>query len=207
MCDADAGVDAAIDGEGSEDLRGGRYAGSQDGRREAVESEGCVAAEVAKEAACDPPEPGAKCAAGKEEREAQQQEDVCHLVAQFPWADFAGDLDDAVLGLAEVVQDALDFEVDGEGKPGEAIDEDAVVNISAGGVVAGEGGGPLPDFAAAAGVLVVAIAEGLVGDEVEALEEKKGEQTRRYALRKIEAEAANPGEAMGHSDEVGRNLF
>jgi hypothetical protein len=46
-----------------------------------------------------------------------------------------------------------------------------------------------------------------VSGEPEALEEKQREQHRRYALRTIEAKAANPGEAMGHSDEVGHAYF
>jgi len=72
------------------------------------------------------------------------------------------------------------------------------VNIPAGGVVAGNGGGTLPHLAPAASVLIVAIAESLASGEPEALQEKQREQHRRYALRKIEAKAANPCEAMGH---------
>ena len=68
-----------------------------------------------------------------------------------------------VLGLAEVVERALELEVKRERKAGKAIDENAVVNVSAGGVVSGQRRRTLPHLAAAAGVLVIAIAESLVG--------------------------------------------
>ncbi len=130
------------------------------------------------------------------------------LVAQLPGADFAADLNDAVLGLAKGVENAFVFEVDGKGSAGEGVDVDAVANVAARGVVANKGRGTLPDLTTAAGVLIVAIAEGLVGGEPEALNEKECEQPRRYALRTIEAKAANPGEGRDHSvDEVGRYLF
>ena len=115
------------------------------------------------------------------------------LVTKLPGADFAGLLDYAVFGLAEMIESALGEEVEGERQAGEAIGEDAVVDIAAGGVVAGERRGPLPGFAAAARVLVVAIAEGLMCGEPETLGEKKREKHRRDPLGKIEVEAADPG--------------
>ena len=105
---------------------------------------------------------------------------------QLPWTQLACDLNDAVLGLAEAVENAFEFEVQSEGQAGEAIDENAVVDVSAGGVVTGKGGGTLPDLTAAAGVLVVAIAQGLMSGNPEALEEKECEQPRRNALRTID---------------------
>ena len=56
MGDAEAGVDAAVDAEGGEDFRIGADAGLEDGGREAIERESRIAAEVAVEAARDPPE-------------------------------------------------------------------------------------------------------------------------------------------------------
>jgi hypothetical protein len=74
-------------------------------------------------------------------------------MAEFPGADlFTRGLDDAVFRFAEVVEGALGEVVEGEREAGEAIDENAVVDVAAGGVVAGDGGGALPGFAAAAGV-------------------------------------------------------
>ncbi len=123
------------------------------------------------------------------------------LVAEFPGADFAATLNDAVFRLAEVIETALGEEIEGERQAGEAIGENAVVNVAAGGVVAGERRWALPGFAAAARVLVVAIAEGLMGGEPEALAEEKREQPRRDPLGKIEVEAADPAERMGHDDD------
>src|SRR5579862_9449107 len=86
MGDPEAGVYAAVYAQGGEDFRIGADAGLEDGGREAVERECRIAAEVAVEAARDPPEGGAQDAAGEEEREAQQQGDMGELVAEFPQA-------------------------------------------------------------------------------------------------------------------------
>ena len=103
------------------------------------------------------------------------------LVAEFPEAQLSrggltGGLHDPVFGLAEQIEAALDEEVEGKRQAGGAIGEDAVVDVAAGGEVAGQGRGLLPHLAAAAGVLVVAVGEGLAGDEPEALEREKGRE-------------------------------
>ena len=198
MGDADACVNARVDAEGGEDLGRGRHACLEDGGGETVEGEGGVAAEVTVEAARDPPEAGAQKESGEKEGEAEKKEDVRKLVAELPGAESAFGLDDAIFGTAEVVEAALEEEVQGEREAGEAVGEDAVVDVAAGGEVAGEGGRPLPYFAAAAGILVVAVGEGLAGSEPEALGEKEGEQNSGDALRPIEAEAAEAGEPVGH---------
>ena len=81
-------------------------------------------------------------------------------------------LHDAILGIAKKIEPALEEEIEGERKAGEAVGENAVVNVAAGGVVAGEGRRLFPGFAAAAGVLVVAVGKRLAAYEPESLEEK-----------------------------------
>ena len=125
------------------------------------------------------------------------------LVAQLPGAQLGGagvahGLHDPVFRFAEQVEAALEQQVQGEGKAGQAIGQDAVMNVSAGGKVAGQGRRLLPHLASAARVAVVAVAERLVGDEPEALDEKGRKQARRYALRQIEMESAKAGERVGH---------
>jgi len=78
------------------------------------------------------------------------------LMAKFPGADRAPSfLEDAIFRLAKEVDGALSEEVEGERKAGEAVGEDAVVNVAAGGEVAGQRRGFLPGLAAAARILVV----------------------------------------------------
>ena len=72
--------------------------------------------------------------------------------------------------------------------------------VAAGGVVAGEGRWLFPGFAAATGVLIVAIGEGLVSDDPETLEKKEGQHQSRDALREIEAKAAKDAKPVGHYD-------
>src|SRR5258708_6824433 len=128
------------------------------------------------------------------------------LVAQLPRAQLSNaGLHNAVLGFAEQVERTLDEKIQSDRKPGGPIGEDAVVNVAAGGEVAREGRGLFPNLASAAGVLVVAVAERLMGDEPEALEEKNRKQHRRDALRQIEMEAAETGKPVGHHDEESKS--
>ncbi len=125
------------------------------------------------------------------------------LVAKFPRTDFAILLKDPVFGLSQMIESTLREEVQREGKTGEAIGENAVVNIAAGCVVAGQSRWALPGLASAARILVVAIAERLMGGEPQALCQEKGKQSRRNPLGKIEMEAANPAKRKGHEDRTG----
>ncbi len=127
------------------------------------------------------------------------------LVTEFPEAQLSrsgltGCLHDPVFRFAEQIEAALDEQVEGERQTGSAIGEDAVVDVAAGGEVAGQGRGLLPHLAAAARVLVVAVGEGLVGDEPEALDEEGCEQRRRDALGQIESKTAEAGKPVGHHD-------
>src|SRR5579863_2592876 len=113
-----------------------------------------------------------------------------HLVPEFPDTQPCislprGCLDDAVFGLAEEVETTLQKQVDGEGQPGHAVGENAVADVAAGGVVAGQRGRLLPGFAAAACVLVVVVRKGLIGRNPESLDEKEGEERCRYPLREV----------------------
>ena len=126
---------------------------------------------------------------------------MSELVAQFPDAELLDTgLHHAVFWFAEAVEAALDEQVQGERKPGGAIGQDAVVDVAAGGEVAREGRRLLPDLASAASVLVVAVAERLMRDKPESLDEKDRKQPRRDALRQIEMEAAETGKPVGHHD-------
>ena len=202
---SNAGIDPAKDAEGGKHIWIGCDTGLEDGRREAIESECRVSAQIAVEAPRDPPDASAKGAAGEEEWQAQEEQDVGHLMAELPGAELAARLlNDAIFGAAKKVESAVDEEVESERKSGEAVGENAVVNVAAGGVVAGEGRRPFPGFAAATRVLIVAIGQRLAAYDPESLEEKSCQQCRRDALREIEAKAAKHTEAMGH--QVQRNL-
>ena len=103
MSDADAGVESAEEAEGGEDFWIRIDGGAQDGGGEDVEGERGVASPVAEEASRDPPERSAEQDAGADEGQAQEQQDMGELVAQFPGGGgcVAG-LEDFVFGLAEV---------------------------------------------------------------------------------------------------------
>ena len=129
-----------------------------------------------------------------------------HLVAKFPNTHFcdalpARGLDDSVFRLAKVIKAALDEEIDGERKSGNAVGEDAIVDVAAGGVVASERGGLLPGFPSATRVLIVAIRKRLVSRYPKALYQEKGEEHRRDALREVEVEAAKARESMSHQSD------
>ena len=156
---ANTGIDSAVDRESGEDFGVGGDAGFEDGWREAVEGKSRVTAQVAIEAASNPPEASTENETCKEERETQKQEDVRHLVAELPRAEFACLLDDAVLGLAEVIDSALGKEIESEREASYTIGKDAVMNVATGGVVTSERRRPFPGFAATARVLIVAIGQ------------------------------------------------
>ena len=94
-------------------------------------------------------------------RETHQQQDMRHLVAQLPCADFAACLNDAVFGLAEMVEPLLGKKIQSERQSCQPVGQNAVVNVAAGGEVAGQRRWPLPGFAPAACVLVILVCERL----------------------------------------------
>jgi len=126
-----------------------------------------------------------------------------HLVPEFPDTQICesppgGCLNDPVFGLSEAISTTLDEQVEGKRQAGDAVREDAVVDVAAGCVITGERRGLLPRFAAAAYVLVVAIREGLVTGNPKTLNEKKSEKYCRDALREVEVEASEAGKGAGH---------
>ncbi len=132
------------------------------------------------------------------------------LVAKLPCAEFGGDalaggLHHAVFGLAEQVEGALGEEIEGEGKAGGAVGEDAVVNVAAACEIPGQGRGLLPHLATAARVLIIAVGQVLARDQPEALDEKNRKERRRDALRQIEMETAKAGEPVGHHDQESKS--
>ena len=207
MSYADAGVDSAVDTKGCEDIGIRRYAGLQNRRRKAVECQGDVPAQIPIETTRNPPESRAENASAEEEWETQEEENMGHLVAKFPYAQFGGalpriGLHDTIFRLAEMIETTLDEKIDRERKAGDPVGEDAIVDIAAGGVVTGEGGRLLPSLASASRVLIVAVREGLMSGDPKALRQKKSKQDRRDALREVEVEAAKAGESMSHQGEA-----
>ena len=90
-----------------------------------------------------------------------------HLMAEFPGAELAALLlNDAIFGSAKEIESALEEKIESERKPGEAIGENAVVDVAAGGVVAGKRRGLFPGFAAATGELVIAVGQRLPAYEL-----------------------------------------
>ncbi len=101
----------------------------------------------------------------KEERQPQQQQDMRHLMAQLPGTELAALLlRDAVFGFAQQIEGAFRKQVQGQRQSGQPVRQDAVVNVAAGGKVAGQGRGLFPGFAPAARVLVIAVGERLPAD-------------------------------------------
>ena len=86
MGNANAGIHAAEEAQRRQHLGIGRDAGPQHRRRKAIERQRRIAAQVAVEPPRDPPDASAQQEAGKEKRQAQQQQDVRHLMAQLPCA-------------------------------------------------------------------------------------------------------------------------
>jgi len=128
---------------------------------------------------------------------------VRHLVAEFPHTQPCASLpgrrlDDAIFRIAKVIEAALANQVESKRKASNPVGEDAVVNVAAGGVIAGEGRGFLPGLSTTTCVLVVTIREGLVTGDPKTLDQKKGKKHRRYALREVEVEAAKAGKRTGH---------
>ena len=107
----------------------------------------------------------------------------------------------AVFGFAEEVEAALQEQVQREGETSEAIGENAVANVAAGGVVTREGRRLLPGFAAASSVLVVGVGKGLMCRDPKTLQKKKCKKHGSNALRQVEVEAANTRESVGHQEQ------
>ena len=120
-------------------------------------------------------------------------------MAKFPSTEVGGAvrafglLNDAILGLAKMVQAPFRQNVESQREAGEAVGEYAIVNIAAGSEVAGQRRRTLPHFAPATRILVVAIGERLAAREPKTLDENRGN-----ALRQIETKAANHAKPEGH---------
>jgi hypothetical protein len=107
--------------------------------RKAIERQRRVAAQVAVEPPRDPPDASAEQKAGEEKWQPQQQQDVRHLMAQFPRAQLAALCTTRFFRLAEEIEPALDQKIQRERQPGQPVGQNAVMNVAAGGVVAGQG--------------------------------------------------------------------
>src|ERR1035437_1828809 len=81
------------------------------------------------------------------------------------------------------------------------------MDVAAGGEITGQRGRPLPHLASAARILVVAIAECLVGGEPQSLHEEKGQHYRRDALRQVEMKAAKTSKPVSHRFQKGTFQF
>ena len=108
----------------------------------------------------------------------------------------------AILRLAHEIEPALGEKIQRQRKPGQPVGQNAVVNVAAGGVVAGQRRRLLPGFAPAARVLVIDVRQCLAADEPESLHEKERQQARRDALRQIEAKAAEGLKPVGHANRA-----
>jgi hypothetical protein len=106
----------------------------------------------------------------------------------------------AIFGLPKVVKAALGEQIERKRETGDAVGEHSIVDVAATGVIAGERRRPLPHFAAAARVLVVAIAQRLVRREPESLREEREEHDGCDTLRQIEMKAAKASKAMSHHE-------
>jgi hypothetical protein len=104
--------------------------------------------------------------------------------------------------LAKMVQTTLEKEIKGEGQSRDAVSKDAVVNVSAGGVIAGKGRRLFPCFTTAASNSVVTVSESLLPRDPEALEKEQRQQYGGDALGQIEMEAANARKSMGHQSRT-----
>jgi len=126
-----------------------------------------VSAQVAVEPPRHPPQPAAQHASGQQKRETQEQQNVGQLVSQFPGAQLRAcvRLHHAIFRLTQPVQPALGQQVQGQRQPGQPVAQDSIVNIAAGGVVAGQGGRPLPGLAPAPRILVIAVAQRLMAGQ------------------------------------------
>ena len=87
-----ARVHAAEDAQRSQHFRIWRDAGTQHRGRKTIKRQRRIAAQIAVEPPRDPPDASAQQEAGKEKWQAQEQQDVRHLMTQFPRAQLAGAL-------------------------------------------------------------------------------------------------------------------
>ena len=75
----------------------------------------------------------------------------------------------AILRLAREIEPALGQKIQRERKPRQPVRQNAVVNVAAGGVVAGQRRRLFPGFASAARVLIINVCQRLAADEPESL--------------------------------------
>ena len=203
MGNANAGIHAAEETQRSQHFGIRRDAGAQHCGRKAIERQGRIAAQISVKPPRDPPDASAQQEAGKEKWQAQQQQDVRHLMAQFPSARLAARLlYDAILRLAHEIKPALGQKIQRERKPGQPVRQNAVVNVAAGGVVAGQRRRLFPGLASATRVLVIEVSQCLAADEPESLQQKEGQQGRRDPLRQIESKAAQGLKPVGHANRA-----
>jgi len=83
-----------------------------------------------------------------------------------------GGLHNAIFGLTKEVNCTLSEQIEAKRQAGNAISENAVVNIATGGEVAGKRRGAFPHLSPATCVLVVAIRESLPACEREPLRQE-----------------------------------
>ena len=122
-------------------------------------------------------------------------------MTQLPSAQLAAPLlHHPVLRLAQQIEPALGQKIQRQRESRQPVGQYAVMNVAAGGVVAGQGRRLLPGFAPAARVLVIEVRQCLPADQPESLHEKERQQSRRDALRQIEAKAAKHAKSVGHYD-------
>jgi hypothetical protein len=107
-------------------------------------------------------------------------------------------LNNAIFGLAEEIEAALEKQIKSKRQTSNTVGEDAVVDVAAAGVIASERRRLFPRFTAASRILIVAIRERLMGRDPKALNEKQREKPPGDALREVEVESTKAGESMGH---------
>jgi len=127
------------------------------------------------------------------------------LVAELPRAYFATLLHYLVFGFAKPVHCPLCGEIQSQRQSCKTIAQNAIMYVAAGGEVTGQRRRPFPHLATAAGVLVVAIGEGLVSGKPQSLDQKHHQQSGCDALRQIEAKTAEDAKPVSHS--VQSNVF
>ncbi len=105
-----------------------------------------------------------------------------------------------IFRFAEDIKRPLGKQVERQRQSSQAIRQDAVANVAAACEIAGQGRWLLPGLAAAAGVLVVAIREGLMARDPQTLQQKEQQKPRGDALGKVETEAAKAGKPVSHHE-------
>src|ERR1700733_15189951 len=133
--------------KGSEDFVVGISTGVNDRRTKTIKGQRDKAARIAKEPPRYPPQRAPQQDSGEQETAMQQQQYVAELVAHLPGG--------RVLALAG------HYALQGQGQPGNAVSQRAILDVAAGGEVARQGIWFFPHLASAAGEVVIPRGEGL----------------------------------------------